>query len=116
MKEFVFIFRGGMGDMSKATPEQMQAAGKAWQDWFTKLGAGDNLKDWGAALMPGGKHVVAKVGNPADNPYTKKKDVISGYSVVKAKSLAEASKLAKGCPIYQAAGSVEVREVMPMNM
>ncbi len=116
MKEFVFIFRGGMGDMSKMTPEEMQASSQAWQDWFGKLGAGDNLKDWGAAVMPGGKHVIAKTGVPADNPFTKKKEVVSGYSVVKAKSLAEASKLAKSSPIFAAGGTIEVREVMPMEM
>jgi hypothetical protein len=114
MKEYVFIFRGGMGDMSKATPEQIESVRQAWGNWYEKMGA--SVKDFGAPLQPGGKHIVAKVGTPNDNPYQKKKEIISGYSVIKAKNYTEAVKHAKACPIIQAGGSVEVREVMPMSM
>ena len=114
MKEFVFIFRGGMPDASKMTPEQMEMGMQLWQDWYAKMG--DSVKDWGAALQPGGKHVVAKTGTPEDNPFQKKKDMVTGYSVVKAKSYAEASKMAKASPHLLNGGTVEVREVMPMEM
>lgn len=114
MKDFVFIFRGGMPDMSKMTPEQMQQGMKLWQEWYAKIG--NNVKDMGSALEPGGKHVIAKTGTPGDNPFQKKKDMVTGYSVITAKNYAEASKLAKSCPHLMGGGTIEVREVMPMEM
>jgi hypothetical protein len=114
MKDFLFIFRGGMPDMSKITPEQMQMGMKMWTDWYAKLG--ESIKDFGAALQPGGKHVVAKTGTPADNPFQKKKDMVTGYAVVKAKNYTEATKLAKSNPHLMGGGTIEVREVMPMEM
>jgi hypothetical protein len=42
--------------------------------------------------------------------------MVTGYSVVKAKSYAEASKMAKASPHLLNGGTVEVREVMPMEM
>jgi hypothetical protein len=35
---------------------------------------------------------------------------ISGYSILKAESLAAASAMAKGCPILSSGGSIEVYE------
>jgi len=40
--------------------------------------------------------------------------VIGGYSVVEAKDLDHAAELAKGCPILEVGGSVEVRPIQRM--
>jgi hypothetical protein len=42
------------------------------------------------------------------------KNPISGYTVIKAKDLATAAKLAKGCPVLKAGGSIEVCETLPV--
>jgi hypothetical protein len=39
---------------------------------------------------------------------------LTGYSIVAAGSLAEATELAGGCPVLQSGGSVDVYEAMPM--
>ena len=39
---------------------------------------------------------------------------VSGYSLVEAADLAAAQKIAKGCPILDAGGSVEIAETIPM--
>jgi hypothetical protein len=39
------------------------------------------------------------------------KEIIGGYSIIKAASMDEAEKIAKGCPVFTIGGSVEVREV-----
>lgn len=44
-----------------------------------------------------------------DGPYAEAKDVVGGYIVVEARDLAQAVDLAKGCPILDVGGSVEVR-------
>ncbi|HEY8936239.1 MAG TPA: YciI family protein [Cyclobacteriaceae bacterium] len=49
-----------------------------------------------------------------DGPYSEIKELIGGYSIVKANSLEEATELAKGCPILTVGGNVEVREISVM--
>ena len=44
-----------------------------------------------------------------DGPYAEAKDLVSGVLVVSAASLEAAVELARGCPIYEYDGSVEVR-------
>ena len=50
-----------------------------------------------------------------DGPYAEAKDLVSGILVVSASSLAAAVELARGCPIYEYDGSVEVRPVQDMH-
>ena len=49
-----------------------------------------------------------------DGPYTEIKELIGGYSLVKTGSLEEATEIAKGCPILEVGGNVEVREINKM--
>ena len=49
-----------------------------------------------------------------DGPYAEAKDLVAGFMIVKARDLAEAAELSKGCPILEGGGSVEVRPVLPM--
>lgn len=111
MNEFVFLYRGGMG--TNPTPEQREASMKRWQAWFAKLGEEGKLKDWGAPLTQKGKHVAAG-GVITDGPFAEGKEVIGGFSIIKAKDLADAAQIAKSCPTFETGGSVEVRQVAPM--
>src|ERR1039458_4751172 len=108
MNEFVFLYRGGMGDGTQPSPEQYQEIMQRWNAWFGKLGEEGHLKDWGAPLQREGKHVAAG-GVVTDGPFSEGKEIIGGYSIVKANDLAEAAEIAKGCPHFEAGGSVEVR-------
>jgi hypothetical protein len=112
MNEFVFLYRGGMSDRQPSAQEMEAIMGK-WQAWFAKLGEEGRLKDWGAPLQREGKR-VASGGVVTDGPFTEGKEVIGGYSIIKAKDLADAAEVAKGCPTFDTGGSVEVRPVAPM--
>ena len=50
-----------------------------------------------------------------NGPYAEIKEIIAGFSVVFAETLEEAIEIAKGCPIFDVGGSVEVRNVIQMN-
>ena len=113
MNEFVFLYRGGMSDGTKPSPEQMEAVMKRWQAWFAKLGEEGRLKDLGAPLQREGK-LVAFGGVITDGPFVEGKEVIGGYSIIKAADLNEAATIAKGCPTFETGGSVEVRPVQAM--
>jgi hypothetical protein len=113
MKDFLFVFRSDSNGMAKASPEEMQASTKHWMDWIGGIAAQNKLTDRGNRLVPAGK-VVKDNNLIADGPYMEIKESIGGYSIVKANSIDEAVKLAKGCPILAMGGNVEVREISAM--
>jgi hypothetical protein len=114
MKDFMFIFRGGMpGDM---TPEQSQAAMQKWFDWINKLKTQGRYVA-GDPLLPSGKSLAGKKPMVTDGPFAEGKELIGGYFIIKAASLDEATKLAHdGYPDFETLGSVEVREIMKIPM
>ncbi|HOZ87364.1 MAG TPA: YciI family protein [Bacteroidia bacterium] len=115
MNEFVLIFRNAPAPEGKMSPEQMQAVMKQWQDWMGGIAAQNKLANPGNRL--GGEGKILKPNNViTDGPYVEVKEMLSGYIIVKAESIKEASEMAKGCPILKMGGSVEVRDVIPMTM
>jgi len=113
MSEFTFLFRGR--DTS-ASPEQMQKTMEKWMAWFKELGAKGHMKDPGHPLEFTGKVVQGKQKTVNDGPYAESKDIVGGYTLIEAKDLAQATELAKGCPILEVGGSVEVRPIQKFNM
>lgn len=112
MTEFVFLYRGGERPTS---PEQAQQSLQKWTAWFKSMAEKGHVVDRGQPLEPTGKTVGAgKV--VTDGPFAEAKDVVGGYSLVKAANVAEAAELAKGCPILERGGRVEVRPVMKLDM
>lgn len=113
MEKFMFIFHGGMpGD---ASPEQMQENMGKWFAWIEKLSK-DGKYVAGEPLLPGGKLIKGKNKSVTDGPYTEGKEVVGGFFIVNAADINEAVKL---CDDYQDAelgGSVQVRQVMKMDM
>ena len=114
MNEFLLIFRreANNGD-AQPSPEQMQAMMKDWQDWMGGIAAQNKLVDRGNRLDGNGK--VVKPGAVITNgPYVEIKEVIGGYTLIRATSLEDAAEISKGCPILKVNGTVEVREIVPM--
>jgi hypothetical protein len=113
MGEFTFLYRGG-GNF--ASPEDRQKQMEKWMAWFREIGAKGHVKDPGHPLERTGKIVAGKPIAVSDGPFAEAKDVIGGYTLIQANDLAQAAEIAKGCPILDVGGSVEVRPVMQMNM
>jgi hypothetical protein len=112
MNEFVFLYRNGE---RPATPEQMQQVLPQWAAWFKELAEKGHIVDRGQPLDRSGK-VVKSSKVVTDGPFAETKDVIGGYTLIKARDVSEAAELAKGCPVLQRGGQVEVRPVMKMDM
>lgn len=113
MKDFLFVFRNDYPSQPKGSPEEMQAVTKKWMDWIGGIAAQNKLVDRGNRLDGAGK-VVRPNNVITDGPYSEIKELIGGYTLVKANSLEEAAELAKGCPILTMGGNVEVREISVM--
>lgn len=113
MNDFLYLYRGGQRNQS---PEQSQQIMQKWLAWMKELTVSGNLKDPGQPLEPEGKVVKGKGAAITDGPFAEAKDLVGGFSIVVADSLAHAAKLAGGCPILEVDGCVEVRPVMKMDM
>jgi hypothetical protein len=113
MEKYMFLFRGG--DVSHLSPDAQQAHMQKWFAWVEKLTKAERYAG-GEALLPTGKTVSGAKKTVTDGPYTEGKEIAGGYFVVLAKSLDEATEMAKECPDYDYNGSVEVREVMKFDM
>jgi hypothetical protein len=112
MSEFTFLFRGRQPFSS---PEQAQQHTQKWLAWFKELGAQGHIKDPGRPLESAGKVVHGNQKLVTDGPYAEAKDIVGGYTLIEARDLAHAAELAKGCPILERGGSVEVRAVQELN-
>ena len=113
MSDFVYLYRGGERGGS---PEQMQQVLQKWMAWFKDLADKGHIKDRGQPLERAGKLVTGKQKAVTDGPFAESKDVVGGYTLIRARDLEQAVELSKGCPILDREGMVEVRPVMQINM
>jgi hypothetical protein len=111
--EFTFLYRGRERNGS---PEQLQRTMEKWVAWFKELSTKGHIKDLGHPLQDAGKVVRGKQKMVNDGPYAEAKDLIAGYTLIEAKDLEHALELAKGCPILEVGGSVEVRPVEKLSL
>ncbi len=114
MQDFLLLYAGGDPKwMENQSPDEMQAAMAKWGAWFQELEKSGAIKDPGNALLPGGK-VVATGGVVTDASMSEIKELIGGYSIVRAETAAQAAEIAKGSPHLDAPDTrVLVRRIMP---
>ena len=112
MNEFVFLYRGGERPTS---PGDSQKVMQKWMAWFKDLADKGHIVDRGQPLERDGR-VVAAGRVVTDGPYAEVKDLVGGYTLIQAKDVSHAAELAKGCPILERGGKVEVRPVMKLDM
>ena len=113
MEKFMLIFQGGQ--LEGLSPEAMEAQMGKWMAWVERLNKEGRYVS-GEPLLPGGKLVTGSKKTVTDGPYTEGKEVVGGYFVVNAGNMEEAVDIAKDCPDYEYGGSVQVRQVMKLDM
>ena len=103
MPKFLFVYHGGKKPES---PSEVEEVMTKWNAWFQQMGS---------AVVDGGNPVglskTVSTGSVADNGGA---NPASGYSLISAASIDDAVAHAKGCPILEAGGNVEVAEAMEM--
>jgi hypothetical protein len=111
MSEFVYLYR----EASTPAPQEMQARMQKWLTWFKDLDKNGHLANYGHPLnRTDGVVVRDKKGTVTDGPYAETKDIVIGFSVIEAKDLEQAVKLAAGCPLFESGGLVEVRPILKL--
>lgn len=114
MKEFMMLFRHVPDPSYVPSQEDIQNEIKKWQDWIGGIAAQGKF-DSTNQLGSEGK-VVKPDGTITDGPYAEVKEIIGGYIIVKTESETEAVEIAKGCPILDTGGHVEVRAFMELDL
>jgi len=102
MAKFVFTYHGG--GMAE-TEAEMAAVMAKWEAWYGELGA--SILDGGNPFGETRNVDSTGVTGPNDSPAT-------GYTVIDAADIDAAVAAAKGCPILEAGGSVEVAQAIEM--
>jgi hypothetical protein len=114
MNQFLMIFRGGAIAQKNVAPQAVQEHLAKWGEWMAQLQKSGNLQ--GAnALENTGRTIRGSKKAVTDGPFTEAKDLLSGYTLILAKDLNQATQIALECPIYEYDGSVEVRAVRAMK-
>ena len=112
----MFIFHSGENNGQLSGPEAMQEHMGKWMAWINQLKS-KNVYVAGEPLQPGGKLVAGDAGKSVtDGPYTEGKEVVGGFFIVNANDYDEAVSYAKGFPDFGLGGSVQVRQVMKIEM
>ncbi len=110
MGKFMFLFRGGgIVVQPPPAPAEIGAHLAKWTEWVGGLVKAGHAEAGLGPLQNGGKVVRGSAKAVTDGPYAEAKDLVSGILIVSASSLEAAVELARGCPIYEYDGSVEVR-------
>ena len=113
MEKFMYLFIET--GITSPSPEQMQADMQKWFTWVDKLKK-EGRYEGGEPLLPSGKIVKGTKKIVTDGPFTESKELISGFFIIKAKDINEATELAKDCPVFEYGGAVAVRPVQKMDM
>lgn len=104
MAKYLFVYHGGE---HPETEEEVAAVLDAWGQWLGGLGSavldGGNPVGKSTTVHPGGKVSADGGANP-----------VSGYGMFEASDNDDAVAKAKGCPILDAGGSVELAEIIDM--
>ena len=104
MANYVFVYSGGNGVAVDEAERNAQMA--KWGQWFGELGS---------AVVDGGAPTgTAKTVGPGGSVSEGGSRRLTGYSIVSADSLDSAVELAKGCPVVEIGGAVDVYEAIGM--
>ena len=99
MAKYLFAYKGGGG--MATTDEEREAAMAAWGAWFGQLGP---------AIVDAGNPFGPSAGVTSSGSNGAASSGLTGYSVIEASSLEDATSKATGCPVLADGGGVDVYE------
>lgn len=112
LKEFMLLFRYEPSN-EEPTQEQLQEMHKLWGEFIGGIAMQGNLIST-HQLGFEGKKVLPDLSTK-EGFHISENQIIGGNMILKAESLESATQLAKNCPILLMGGTIEVRDIVPMN-
>ncbi|MCK0145301.1 YciI family protein [Arenibacter sp. F26102] len=112
LQDYMLLFRM---QPSEQQPTQEQVS-QMQQQWGTFIGGIASQAKLISTSRLGFEGILINPSLEATNCINiSNNQTLMGNMVVKASSLSEASEIAKGCPVLSLGGSVEVRNIIPMQ-
>jgi hypothetical protein len=115
MEKFMLIFHGEISNDHQPSPDEMQANMQLWLAWVDKLAKAGRYVG-GEPLLPGGKIIKGGLSQVTDGPFTEGKEIVGGYFIVNATDYDDAVALCADYPDFEMGGSIQVRQVMKVEM
>lgn len=113
MEKFLLIFHNSVNaeaTFQNQSPEELQAEIEKWNTWIGHIASkGKMLSSEG--LLPTGRVLKGSAKTVTDGPYTEGKEIVGGFMLLQAVDYDEAVDYAAGCPLFEANGTVEIRQV-----
>jgi hypothetical protein len=118
MTQFALLYRSTPEAHHEAlgTPERLRQSRTKWSAWIEEMKGKGQLVNVGMPLERTGKVVGGRSRAVTDGPYSETKEVLGGFSIIEAKDIADAARIASGCPVLERGGSVEVRPVLALDL
>ncbi|GAB5379706.1 MAG: hypothetical protein Alis3KO_05970 [Aliiglaciecola sp.] len=112
MNDYMLIYKGGNPNwMTETSPEELAATMEKWGQWMGNLEAKGQLSTGGSPLHYSGKNLTGD-GVVTDVSLAEIKELVTGFSIVRADNMDAAIAIAKDCPIFLYPDiTVEIREV-----
>lgn len=112
MQQFKLIFRYDFNPNYQPTAAEMESESQKWGQWIG--GLAQNGSFVGTSQLGYTGKVLAADGNVTNQMHMNQAEVTAGDMTVNANDFDHALEMAKGSPILNWGGSVEIREVIPM--
>jgi hypothetical protein len=111
-KQFKLVFRYQYNPNYNPTPEEMETEGQKWGQWIGGMAQNGQFVTTSQLGYEG--RVLNSDGGIVKGIHMQNTEVLAGDMIINALDFEEALSLAKGSPILEVGGNVEVREVIPM--
>ncbi|MBS1597518.1 MAG: hypothetical protein JST75_04790 [Bacteroidetes bacterium] len=105
MKEFMFLVRG----KDAISPEELSKRLGAYESWMHNLVSKGKFRE-GQPLQDASTLVISETEALTEGYFSRAKELVSGYLIIKANDFAEAVSIAKSCPLIEQF-PIEVREM-----
>lgn len=112
LQDFMLLFRLEPTDR-QPTPQELAAMQSQWGAFIGGIAAQARLVSTSRLAFEG--RLIDKTLTAKDGISITDNQALSGNMVLKAATLDEACEMAKGCPVLHVGGSVEVRNIVPMQ-
>lgn len=112
LQDYMLLFRMQPSDQ-QPTQEQLFEMQKQWETFISRIASQAKLVNtsrWGFEGI-----LISPSLEVTNGIFVSNNQTLTGNMVVKASSLSEASEIAKECPVLSMGGSVEVRNIIPMQ-
>lgn len=111
-KEFMLLFRYEPSN-EEPTQEQLKEMQKLWEEFIATIAIKGKLVSTHQLGFEGKK--VSPDLSTEEGLHISDNQIIGGNMILKASSIESATESAKKCPILIMGGTVEIRDIIPMN-